>query len=100
MRTNVNIANTPIAPYLNLLDGMNRNEKIAVASFLLDSLPGVRLVETTDDEAISEEDELFLARKLESMSFSPRIEQLFRKREKAARIVDLDDERTRHILGL
>ena len=43
-RTNVNIADTPVAPYLNLLNGMNRNEKIALASFLLDSLSGVKIV--------------------------------------------------------
>jgi hypothetical protein len=100
MSSNVNIAKTPIAPYIGLLDSMSRNEKIAVAMFLVDSLPGVKLVETTENEKMSSEDEAFLAQKLESMSFSPRVERLFEKRKEAAQMVDLDDERTRHILGL
>ena len=95
----MNIADTPVAPYLNLLNGMNRNEKIALASFLLDSLSGVKIVETIDDD-ISAEDEEFLAQKIGEMSFSPRIERLFAKRKEAAKMVDLEDERTRHILGL
>ena len=100
LRTNVNIAQTPMAPYLGLLSSMNRNEKIAVALYLVESLQGVEIVETTDEQKMSQEDEAFLASKLESMTFSPRIEQLFEKRKEAANMVDLNDERTRHILGL
>lgn len=97
MSTTVNIANTPIAPYLGLLNNLEREEKIALVLYLVDSLPGVDVVETED--TVKDED-AFLAEKLKSMSFSPRIEQLFEKRRKAASMVDLNDERTRHILGL
>ncbi|MBQ8065082.1 MAG: hypothetical protein IJ200_05445 [Prevotella sp.] len=100
MSTNVNIAQTPIAPYLDLLRDMNRNEKIAVALYLVDSLPGIEIVDTTEAQTMSPEDEDFLAKKLEEMTFSPRIEQLFEKRKEAAKNIDLNDERTRHILGL
>lgn len=100
MSTNVNISQTPIAPYLDVLKGMNRNEKIAVALYLVDSLPGIEIVETADEHTISNEEESFLKQKLESMTYSPRIERLFEKREKVASMIDLNDERTRHILGL
>lgn len=100
MNANVNIAKTPMAPYIGLLNSMSRNEKMAVAMFLVDSVPGVELVETKTDESLSAEDEAFLASKLNGMTYSPRIERLFEKRKRAADVVDLEDERTRHILGL
>ena len=96
MSTTVNLANTPIAPYIGLLNKMDREEKIALVLFLVDSLPGVDVVETE----VRDKDDTFLAEKLGSMTFSPRIEQLFKKRREAARMVDMNDERTRHILGL
>ena len=100
MISNVNITNTPIAPYLNLLDKLNRSEKIAIAAYIVDSLPGIQLVETAGENTTSAEDEAFLAEKLKSMTFSPRIEQLFKKRQEIAEQIDLEDERTRRILGL
>lgn len=100
MISNVNIANTPMRPYLGLLNSMNRREKIAVALFLVDSLPGVDLVETGENQEDTATEEEFLASKLKDMTFSPRIERLFEKRKEASRAVDLEDERTRHILGL
>ena len=100
MSTNVNISETPIAPYLNLLKNMERNEKIAVAMYLVESLPGIEIVETDKEKEMSSDDETFLAQKLEGMTFSPRIEQLFEKRKEAAKMIDLGDERTRYILGL
>ena len=100
MSTSVNIANTPIAPYLGLLNNMEREEKIALLLYLVDSLPGVDVVETEENEDTLQNEDAFLAEKLKGMTFSPRIEQLFEKRRKAASMVDLNDERTRHILGL
>ena len=100
MSTNVNITQTPIAPYLELLKGMSRNEKIAVALYLVSSIPGIEVVETTEMPDMSSEDETFLAQKLKEMTFSPRIEKLFEKRKETAQMIDLNDERTRHILGL
>ena len=94
------LANTPIAPYIGLLNNMGREEKIALVLFLVDSLPGVDVVETGKKDDTSKKDDAFLAEKLRGMTFSPRIERLFEKRREAARMVDLNDERTRHILGL
>ena len=100
MSTTVNITNTPIAPYLGLLNDMGREEKIALVLYLVDSLPGVEVVETEGNEDTMQDEDTFLVEKLKGMTFSPRIEQLFEKRRKAAQMVDLNDERTRHILGL
>jgi len=100
MNTTVNIANTSIAPYLNLLNKMNRSEKLAVVAYIVESIPGVKLVEAVDEVPISSDDEAFLNQKLQSMTFSPRIERLFEKRQEIAQHIDLEDERTRHILGL
>lgn len=100
MSTNVNIAATPMAPYMGLLDSMNRNEKIAVAMFLVKSLPGIEIVESNESEAISKDDKEFLAEKLSEMTFSPRVRKLMELRKKAAEKIDLNDERTRYILGL
>lgn len=100
MRLSPNITSTPMAPYQGLLKSMNRKEKMAVAMFLVDSLPGVETVESKEDVEMSREDEAFLSQKMDEKTYSPRIERLFEKRREAARLVELDDERTRHILGL
>lgn len=98
--THINIANTPMSPYQGLLNSMNRNEKIAVALFLVNSLSGIKIVETDEDQTNTDEEEDYLSRKLSNFTFSPRIEHLFEKRKEASQAVDLKDERTRHILGL
>ena len=100
MSTNVNLANTVAAPYLNILNSMEREEKIALVLYLVDSLPGVDVVDTEKEQKTSKDDDVFLAQKLKGMTFSPRIERLFKKRKEAAKMVDVNDERTRHILGL
>ena len=79
---------------------MNRSEKLAVVAYIVESIPGVKLVEAVDEVPISSDDEAFLNQKLQSMTFSPRIERLFEKRQEIAQHIDLEDERTRHILGL
>jgi hypothetical protein len=101
MTTQVNISQTPIAPYIGVLNNMNRKEKMAVALFLVSSIPGVEIVETKEEKPqFTEEDERLLSSKLGDMTFSPRIERLFQKRKEIARSIDLNDERTKHILGL
>lgn len=100
IRTNTNKENMLVAPYRGWLDKMNRNEKIAVALFLVDSLPDVEIVEKDKKQEMNAEDEAFLAKKLKDLTFSPRIERLFEKRKEVAQEIDLDDSRTRHILGL
>ena len=100
MTTAVNISKTPMAPYMGILNSMNNNEKMAVALFLVSSIPNVEIVQSKKEPTMSKEDEEFLAEKLADMSFSPRIEQLFEKRKEIAGTIDLNDERTRHILGL
>ena len=50
MSSTVNLANTPIAPYIGLLNGMRREEKMALMLFLIDSLPGVEVVESASQD--------------------------------------------------
>lgn len=96
----MNISKTPMAPYMGILNSMDNDEKMAVALFLVSSLPNVEIVQSKKEPTMSKEDEDFLAEKLEGMSFSPRIERLFKKRKEIAQTIDLNDERTRHILGV
>jgi len=100
MKDDFNISKTPMAPYLGILNSMDNNEKMAVALFLVSSIPNVKIVQEKAEQPISQEDEEFLAEKLSAMSFSPRIERLFQKRMEIAKTIDTNDERTRHILGL
>lgn len=60
----------------------------------------INIANTPENDDTMQDEDAFLAEKLKGMTFSPRIEQLFEKRRKAASMVDLNDERTRHILGL
>lgn len=96
------ILDTPIAPYLSLLESMSPEDKQVLVTFLVDSLPGIKIIDTnTDgDTEMSSEDKAFLQEKLNEMTFSPRIERLFEKRREAAKTIDIEDERTRHILGI
>ena len=89
-----------MAPYIGVLNSMNDKEKIAVALFLVNSIPNVEIVRSKQKHPVSQEDEDFLAEKLAGMNFSPRIERLFQKRKEIASTIDTKDERTRHILGL
>ena len=100
MKEELNISKTPMAPYLGILSSMDNNEKMAVALFLVSSIPNVKIVHEKAEEPISLEDEDFLAEKLSAMSFSPRVERLFQKRREIAKTIDPNDELPRHILGL
>ena len=100
MSTHINLATTPIAPYLGVVDNMKRSEKMALALYLVESLPGIEIVDKDEEDRFSPEEEAFLAKKLSEMKFSPRVERLFEERQKVAETIDLSDERTRHILGI
>ena len=89
-----------MAPYVGLMDGMKRDEKLAVATYLVSSMDDVRIVALSGLMGQAEADDAYLKSKIKDMEFSPRIEELFEKRRQAAGAVDLDDERTRHMLGI
>lgn len=90
------IQSTPMAPYVGLMEKMSNQDKVAVATFLLARVPNVKVVEEqpvmTNSEIIRE--------KYKNLKRSPRVEKLMHLREEAAKYVDLNDERTKHILGL
>lgn len=48
----------------------------------------INLANTPENEDTMQDEDAFLAEKLKGMTFSPRIEQLFEKRRKAASMVD------------
>ena len=88
-----------MAPYMGILNSMDNDEKMAVALFGVSSIPDVKIIQAKQESSMTQEDDDFLAEKLAGMTFSPRIERLFKKRKEIARTIDLNDERTRHILG-
>ena len=100
MTNAMEISQTPMAPYMSILNSMNNNEKMAVALFLISSIPDVEIIKAKRESTMTKDDEEFLTEKLAGMTFSPRIERLFEKRREIAHTIDLEDERTRHILGL
>ena len=90
------IQSTPMAPSVGLMEKMSNQDKVAVATFLLARVPNVKVVEEqpvmTNSEIVRE--------KYKNLKRSPRVERLMQLREEAAKYVDLNDERTKHILGL
>ena len=91
------IQSTPMAPYIELMEKMSDQDKVAVATFLVAMVPHVKVVEEQADHKTNAD---IIREKYKSLKRSPRVKSLMRLREEAARFVDLDDERTRHILGV
>ena len=90
------IQSTPMAPYIELMEKMSNQEKLAVAMFLVDAIPHVKVIEEQPTKTNAD----IIRKKFENLKRSPRVEKLMRMREDAAKYVDLTDERTKHILGL
>lgn len=85
-----------MAPYIELMEKMSNQEKLAVAMFLVDAIPHVKVIEEQPTKTNAD----IIRKKFENLKRSPRVEKLMRMREDAAKYVDLTDERTKHILGL
>ena len=85
------VSETPMAPYMGIMRGMNINDINAVIEFLKET---VREAEEAKRKA---EDE-FLAKKMAEIEISPEVDELF----DALRLTpeEAADERTRWILGL
>lgn len=85
------VSETPMAPYMGIMRGMNINDINVVIEFLKET---VREAEESRRKA---EDE-FLAKKMAEIEISPEIDELF----DALRLTpeEAADERTRWILGL
>lgn len=85
------VSETPMAPYMGIMQGMNINDINVVIEFLKET---VRKAEEAKRKA---EDE-FLAKKMAEIEISPEIDELF----DALRLTpeEAADERTRWILGL
>ena len=85
-----------MAPYVRLMESMNNQDKVAVATFLVAMVPHVKVVEEPSEKTNAE----IIREKYKSLKHSPRVERLMRLREEAVKYIDLTDERTKHILGL
>lgn len=85
------VSETPMAPYMGIMRGMNINDINAVIEFLKET---VREAEESRRKA----DDEFLAKKMAEIEISPEVDELF----DALRLTpeEAADERTRWILGL
>lgn len=85
------VSETPMAPYMGIMRGMNINDINAVIEFLKET---VREAEESRRKA----DDEFLAKKMAEIEISPEVNELF----DALRLTpeEAADERTRWILGL
>ena len=90
------IQSTPMAPYVGLMEQMSNQDKVAVATFLVATVPNVKVVEEQPAKTNAE----IIREKYKNLKHSQRVERLMQLREEAAKFVDLSDERTKHILGL
>ena len=84
------ISETPMAPYLGLLDGMTREQKMIVVTYITESLEEPAVEENSNADIVRE--------KLKRLKISPEIARLrgcmkLTESEK-------EDERTQYILGL
>ena len=84
------INETPMAPYLGLLDGMTREQKMIVVTYITESLEESAVEENSNADIVRE--------KLKRLKISPEIARLrgcmkLTESEK-------EDERTQYILGL
>ena len=85
-----------MAPYVGLMEKMSDQDKVAVATFLVATVPYVKVVEEQPEMTNAE----VIREKYKNLKRSARVERLMRLREEADKFVDLTDERTKHILGL
>ena len=83
------IKETPLAPYMGLLDGMTREQKMIVVTFLTESMEEPTKKAKTNAEIIRE--------KFKDLKISPETKELVRGLSLSAD--EIDDERTKYILG-
>ena len=85
-----------MAPYAMLMQEMSDQDKVAVATFLVATVPHVKIVEEQPAKTNAE----IIREKYKGLKRSERVERLMQLRDEAAKYIDLTDERTKHILGL
>lgn len=87
--TALKVKGTPMAPYMSLMSGMSREQKLAVVAFLTESLDEPAEVKTNAE---------LIREKYKNLKISPEIERL----RGCIRLTENEkqDERTQYILGL
>lgn len=90
------VKSTPMAPYIGVMQKMNRSDIRIVMSFLSEIMQDSE----EDTGASAAEDDEYLAMKMSQYTVSPETEELFGQLTEASRHINLDDERTKYMLGL
>lgn len=80
-----------MAPYMGVMKSMNLDDMHIVVEFLNEAI-------NEAEEAKHKEEDEFLARKMAEIKISPRIAKLIEETRLTPE--EVEDERTRHILGL
>ena len=83
------IKETPLAPYTGLLDGLTREQKMIVVTYITESMEEPATKAKSNAEIIRE--------KFKGLKISPETKELVRGLSLSAE--EMDDERTRYILG-
>ena len=89
MTTIQRIKETPMAPYVGLLDGMTREQKQIVVTYILESMEEPVVEAKSNAEIIRE--------KFKRLKISPETKELVSGLSLSAE--EMDDERTKYILG-
>mgnify|MGYP006873045158 CR=1 FL=1 len=96
-----------MAPYVTVMDGMSRKEKLSVVAYLIGTLQNSEAEKTLNSKRpikrqseFTEADRAYLKEKIKSLKTSPRLARLTELQQEAAAHIDTSDERIRYILGL
>ncbi len=93
-----------MAPYAGMISEMSEQEKFAVVRYIISLIAtpksGAKQVDFQREDDISDETIKNLSEKIKELPCSPKTQRLLELRRKAAEYVDLNDEKTRYLLGV
>ena len=93
------IMETPMAPYMGLLDAMTIEQKKIVVTFLTESMKEPLAPEATAEEPVkaAKTNAEIIREKFKDLTISPETKELVRGLSLSAE--EIDDERTKYVLG-
>ena len=104
IQTALNIESTPMAPYARLISSMSEKDKVAVVNYITSLISQSQYVANLQgfkrENEITDADLKSLSEKIKQLPRSAKVERLLQLRHKAAECIDLDDDKTRYLLGL
>lgn len=87
------IHETPMAPYIGVLKGMSKQDMQIVVTFLTE-----KMKEADEQKTVSESKEEIIRKKYMHLKISPKVKALVDGLSLSKE--EMDDERTKHMLGL